>query len=136
MADFPKIEGMESKTRQALEITLSWPDAALSPNSREHWATVYKAKKKAKEDAYYMTLSYSFGDWLPPDEIAITYTFYPPTNHERDDDNFITRMKPARDGIAECLGMDDKHFHTQPVEWGDVCKPGKVVVRLEEMNND
>jgi hypothetical protein len=63
----------------------------------------------------------------------ITYTFHPPTKHKRDDDNFIAMMKHYRDGVADAYMIDDSKFHTQPAEWGDVVKGGKVVLRLEEM---
>jgi hypothetical protein len=84
-----------------------------------------------------MTLSYRFGpdwfEWDQMDSISVTYTFYPPNVRVRDDDNFVASMKGARDGIADALDVDDSIFVTQPVEWGEVEKRGRVVVTLEEM---
>ena len=117
-----------------IEIVLPWPDMVLNPNDNSHWRVKAKAKAGAKEYAYYMTLSHILGtEYRPPEKIAITYTFYPPCVRVRDDDNFIAALKGSRDGVAKALGVDDKRFHTQPVEWGEVVKGGKVVLRLEEM---
>ena len=134
MADFPKIEGMESKTRQALEITLPWPDKWLNPNMNHRYATA-RERKAQKDYAYYMTLSKRFGDW-DWSEVAITYTFHPPDKRKRDLSNFVASMKGAEDGIAMALGVDDSHFHPQAPEWGEVTPGGKVVARLEELSNE
>ena len=120
-----------------ITIELPWPDADLSPNARVHYMALYRAKEQAKHDAYYLTLSHRFGenwfDWPEAETISVTYTFYPPTNQENDDDNLIASMKAARDGIALALDVDDSCFRTQPVEWGDVIDGGLVKVTLEPM---
>jgi hypothetical protein len=115
-----------------IEFTLPWPDKWLNPNNK-HREAYYRTSQEAKEYAYYMTLSYSLGELEVPEKISITYKFYPPTRHKRDDDNFIAAMKPSRDGVALALGVDDSCFVTQAAEWGEVVKGGKVVLRLEEM---
>lgn len=106
----------------SLAITLPWPSSALSPNGGvARWDQI-KATKAAKNYAWAMTielmgpLGIVRGSWRGP--IAVTYTFHAKNDRGRDDDNFIRRMKPARDGIAMALGVDDKLFNLQPVVWG------------------
>lgn len=105
-----------------MTVTLSWPSADLSPNARVHWSARARASKRAKNEAWGLTkalmvpLGIKFGHTQGP--VQITYTFHPEMDRNRDDDNFALRMKPARDGIAMALGMDDAGFIMQPVQWG------------------
>lgn len=110
-------------------IILPWPDKALSPNARVNFWVRSKAAKKAREDAHKATID---AKCVVPDTetIRLHLTFYPPTNQKRDDDNFIARFKPFRDGIADALGVDDSRFRTS-AEFGDVIKGGRVVARVE-----
>jgi hypothetical protein len=62
--------------------------------------------------------------------VTVQYTFHPEINRGRDDDNFVARMKSARDGVALALGIDDKHFVTLPVVFGEKRKPACVVMTL------
>ncbi len=117
-----------------ITIELPWPDKRLNPNENAHWKAQITPKKEAKEYAYYMTLSHILNcNFKAPEQMAITYTFYPPCVRTRDDDNFIAAMKASRDGVAKALKVDDSCFVTQPVEWGDVVRDGKVTLRLEEL---
>jgi hypothetical protein len=72
-------------------------------------------------------LGIAYGSWRGP--VSVQYTFNPRVDRGRDDDNAVARMKAARDGIALALGIDDKHFTTQPVIWGDK-RDGTVIVTL------
>lgn len=105
-----------------MTITLSWPSADLSPNARVHWSARNRASKAAKNEAWGLTkalmhpLGIKMGHTQGP--VRITYTFHPKITRGRDDDNFAARMKPARDGIAMALGLDDVTFIMQPVQWG------------------
>ena len=40
---------------------LPWPDKRLSPNARGHWSTLARAKKVAKQAAYYAALEAGIG---------------------------------------------------------------------------
>lgn len=118
-----------------IEITLPWPDKRLSPNARVHWAVKAKLVKEARHIGKINALTTPSA---PPNlmlfkDQKITYIFHPPTKHKRDDDNFKAMMKSFRDGVADAYNIDDNRFHTQPAEWGEVVKGGKVVLRLEEM---
>ena len=116
-----------------IEIELSWPGKWLNPNKFHRYAT-NRERQEQREEAFYMARSYSFDEWDIPEEIAVTYTFYPPTAHKRDDDNLIEMMKGARDGIADAFRIDDNRMHTQPIEWGDVFYiPKNVPQRTRKM---
>lgn len=106
-----------------LTITLPWPSADLSPNGGvARWPAIL-ATKKAREYAWGLALSLmkpsgiQRGTWRGP--VRVQYTFHAKHDRDRDDDNFIRRMKPARDGIAKALGMDDASFALEPVIWGN-----------------
>ena len=121
-----------------ITVTLPWPPAECSPNWRGHWRPRHKASAKAKRDAYYVTIDECqrmclrrISDWLDEnDRFTMQYSFNPPTAHKRDDDNFIARMKPARDGICDALGVDDSVVALLPVEWGEVTPGGEVVITI------
>jgi hypothetical protein len=114
-------------------VTISWPDAALSPNARAHPLQRARVARKAKHEAWGLTvalmgaLGVRRGTWGGP--IRVTYTFHARQERGRDDDNFVARMKSARDGIAAALGVNDKSFALQPVQWGGR-KDGTVDVHL------
>jgi crossover junction endodeoxyribonuclease RusA len=116
-----------------LTVTLPWPSADLSPNSRNKWAMI-RATKAAKHYACYMTKSLMgplrivSGSWVGP--IAVHTCYHPPANYRFDDDGLNSRMKAAWDGIAMALGIDDNLFrHTY--QRGDKQPPhGCVIVTL------
>lgn len=96
------------------EITLPWPDRALSPNARGHWSKRHKAAKKAREWARWKVLAAA--PWsIPADgRLHLWICFFPPDRRRRDDDNLIAMVKPYRDGLADALGIDDSRFICHP----------------------
>lgn len=117
-----------------LTLLLPWPSADLSPNGRVHHFTRHRAAKSAKNYAFNMALSLMGplgirkGTWRGP--ITVQYTFHPSIDRARDDDNFVARMKAARDGVAMALGVDDVAFTTLPAVFGEKRKPSCVVMTL------
>lgn len=117
-----------------MTLTMPWPSADLSPNARVHHFTRHKATKSAKNYAFNMALSLMGplgirkGTWRGP--VSVQYTFHPSIVRRRDDDNLIAMMKPARDGAAMALGVDDNGFTTLPVIIGDMKRPACVVMTL------
>lgn len=118
----------------SLTISMPWPSADLSPNARVHHMARARAVKKARDYAWGMTkaampaLGIKVGSWVGP--ITVQYTFHPEIDRDRDDDNFAARMKPARDGIARALGVDDSGFTQLPVIFGTKAKPACVVITV------
>ena len=88
------------------KIILPYPNPALMPNRKHghHWAATQQAKAKARQEAYLLSgsLNYTGG--------GLKITFYTPDNRKRDLDNLLAAMKPALDGMAQAIGVDDALF--------------------------
>lgn len=93
-------------------ISLPWPPAATSPNSRGHWRKRHAAAKQYRSTAYFATLLSNVPRPLPfdGDRLPMRITFYPPDKRHRDDDNMIGSFKSARDGIADAIAVNDRCF--------------------------
>jgi crossover junction endodeoxyribonuclease RusA len=96
-------------------VTLPYPDKVLSPNARAHWATIARAKKKAREAASWAIISAAGSKanlalYAEQDRIPMVLAFYPVDNRRRDIDNALASAKAALDGIADALGADDSRF--------------------------
>ena len=89
-------------------IRFPWPSATLSPNARVHHMQLAKAKSRARDAAYYLGIEAGCRA-LRWSHARLHWTFHPP-RRGYDDDNLETRMKSARDGVADCLGTDDRHW--------------------------
>ena len=120
---------------KSISITLPWPSADLSPNARVHWATLARAKKKAKNEAWGLTkaimgpLGIRAAEMTGPLDVQIT--FHPEIDRDRDRDNFQARLKGQLDGIALALGVNDTNFH--PVTtFGAKRKPHCVVITVTQ----
>jgi crossover junction endodeoxyribonuclease RusA len=112
-------------------IELGWPAKALNPNNSVHYMKLARFKQASMATAYWTTKEVIGPSKYPHsgERIPFVITAYPPDKRSRDDDNLIASMKSARDGIAKALGVDDKYFD-QRLQWGEPCKPGKVVVAI------
>jgi len=129
------------KPKRLTELILPWPDKALSPNARVHWAKRAQAVKAARHEAFMLARHAGWTkDYLSaikPDSIdylTLRYDlhsdFYPPNRYRRDDDNLIAAFKPYRDGIAQALNVDDFRFRTIATVHQNVMKGGQVKVRM------
>ena len=110
-----------------LHIVLPWPNKALAPNVRCHWAIKYRASKAAHRTAHFETFHKMEGCRAAPvGKIDVRLSFYPPDKRRRDEDNMIASMKHYLDGIAHGLRVDDRNFHLlepfigEPVDGGCV----------------
>lgn len=98
-----------------MTIVLPVPDRKLSPNGRSHWAGKSRLTKNARKLAKLLTLDalgrHYHAQGLPvPAFVGYTLAHYFPTAAYRDDDNADAACKAYRDGIADALGIDDRHF--------------------------
>lgn len=116
-------------------IILPWPPRALSPNGRPaHWAVRNKAKKAQRNAADALAREAGLHRVKVPEvaTVNVTLTACPkPRGPYPDDDNLIASLKAARDAIAAVMGVDDARFRIQPVQRGDRCRDGAVLVELE-----
>ena len=125
-----------------IEITLPWPAKELSPNSRCHWREKAEATLDAKEQGCYAVLEIQTvwpidADIQPspfPDKFEACYKFHPPDRRKRDIDNCLAMMKAYQDGVCAAIGIDDSRIRRTVLEWGEVVKGGRVVLRLEELD--
>lgn len=124
---------------QKWEVTLPWPDRALSPNSRGHWSKRAGAARRYRYTCRHYTLqAIQAGGWdvsllrqqiREGGQIHLFIDFYPPDRRARDDDNIIAAFKSGRDGLADALKIDDCHFRMHPfVERDQPVKGGQVRV--------
>ena len=118
-----------------IELTLPWPDKRLSPNARVHWAKKHQASAIAHEDARLITYAAVMDQygWSISKDLEAKYVFNSPDRRKRDIDNCLAMMKSYQDGVCSAIGIDDSRIKRTVLEWGDVVKGGKVVLRLEEM---
>lgn len=91
----------------ALILTLPWPPADLSPNSRGHWSKLARAKK-AYRAACAWTAKEQGAKRIEAERLHLTITFVPPNRRAHDLDNCLTRLKSGLDGLADVLGVDDR----------------------------
>ena len=113
-----------------LRIEMPWPPRGLSPNARLHWArkrtltAPYRAVGRSRAAQAMAKLRPIDTDHLP-----VVITFHPPDRRHRDDDNMIGAFKAGRDGIADGLGVNDRHFRPTYVI-GSPLRGGLVVVEV------
>ncbi|WP_199740032.1 endonuclease [Acidovorax sp. FJL06] len=92
-----------------LHLTLPWPPTALSPNTRQHWSALSRAKK-AYRHACVITARQQGAARSDAKKLHVSLVFVPPTRRAYDLDNLLARMKSGLDGLADVLGVDDKHW--------------------------
>lgn len=112
-------------------FSLPWPDKALSPNSRVHWAARAKAVKAARRLSF-MVLRSLYPTLRVPDgaSVHLEYVFVPPNLRRYDDDGLAARMKASRDGIADFLQVDDYRFRQHHRLSKAPTPGGEVIVKL------
>lgn len=114
-------------------IILPFPDKALWPNGRAHWATKHRAFQKHKQWAYNATLAR-----LPRcfkwngEPIVLKYTITPKAKTTRaiDADNAVSAMKAYQDGIALAMKIDDSAFAVPQIAFNKPLGPGGVEIVL------
>ena len=90
-------------------LILPWPPKELSPNFRAHWGALAKAKKEFRARCAKSAREQGARS-IKADKLHLSLTFYAPTRRAYDLDNALARMKSGLDGLADVLGVDDKHW--------------------------
>lgn len=116
---------------EMLALELPWPDRALSPNARGHWAKKARAVRIAREAAWALTLEALKGRVpnLGDEPVGLNWKFHPKTANRVDDDNCLASCKAYRDGIADALGVNDANF-ISTYSIGEPVKGGAVLVTV------
>lgn len=112
-----------------MKVILPWPPKELSPNARVHWSKRSKAAKAYRHACRMLFMQ--AGITAPEGKVTLSLEFVPPTRHAMDDDNLIARFKAGRDGIADAIGIDDKHFITQFWLRSEPVKDGAVIAEIK-----
>lgn len=113
-----------------IEVVLPWPPTSLSPNARLHWAKLANAKKAYREACAWQAKSQGVKP-IEADNLHLTLTFVPPTRRQYDLDNALARMKSGLDGLADVLGVDDKHWRLTIQKGAGI--GGMVMVRITDV---
>lgn len=92
-----------------MEVTLPWPPSALSPNTRQHWSKLAKAKKEYRKACGWAVISAGIRR-IEAEKLHVTLEFYAPTRRAFDLDNLLARMKSGLDGLADVIGVDDSKW--------------------------
>jgi crossover junction endodeoxyribonuclease RusA len=115
--------------RGEVRVVLPWPNKLLSPNARAHHFARSRAAKKAREQAWALTLEALHGNRPSWAGVTLAWRFCPPSHRRYDEDNLIAQHKAAQDGIADALGIDDSKFNTTRT-MGSPVKGGSVEVTI------
>ena len=98
-----------------IRITLPLPDSILSPNSRGHWGTKYRAVRAHRERARWEIALANGGDLFLA-ECRIDITAFHKIARRRDRDNLISACKSYFDGLADAgLVKNDSGITLGPV---------------------
>jgi Holliday junction resolvase RusA-like endonuclease len=109
-------------------IILPFPPASLSGHAKGSWRAKAAETKKHREWARLATLEAK--PTVPESgDIRIHVRFVPP-DRRGDRTNFANRLKPALDGIAQALGVNDARF-LPAYTFADPEKPGRVEVTIQ-----
>ena len=123
-----------------MKIELPWPDPKLNPNQSKgrHWSSGVSLRKKARNDAHWMTKGAMLQKLMEGDPFAevitgplvLTITFNQPDKRARDRDNLLAALKPSLDGVADALGVNDSQFDPITIRRAYGPKPGSVTVEV------
>lgn len=113
-------------------VTLPFPNAKLNPNRSKgvHWAVTSALRKKARADAHLLTLAALGGKKWAGIAASLTITFIQPDRRHRDRDNLLSASKPALDGVADALGINDAQFDPVTIRREYGAKPGSVRIEI------
>lgn len=120
-----------------MKIVFPWPSPKVFPNFKRahHWRTYRHVEKAERQAGWAHTCEYltasdrrSIRDTLEG-KLRLSVTFYPPDRRSRDDDGCIGAFKHLRDGMADALDIDDRHFRCA-YDFADPDKPGRIEVKV------
>jgi hypothetical protein len=122
-----------TRAHESIELVLPWPSRDLHPNSRGHWSKRSTAAKRARYAAWALTRQAYTAEALaslPDGPLHVWIDGYPTDRRRRDADGLLSSLKPALDGIADALGVDDRRFVPHPWVKDEVRKGGEVRIRI------
>lgn len=112
-----------------MAVDLPWPDRRLHPNARPHYLAKASAAKKARADAALCAKAAGMSH-INASALVVTVIFSPPDSRGRDLDGMLSNIKPHLDGIADVIGIDDRHWRLA-LERAEPVKNGNVRIEIE-----
>lgn len=112
-----------------MHVDLPWPDRRLHPNARVHRMAKAVVVKKARADAAWCAKAAGLCR-IDAAALKVTAIFSPPDNRGRDLDGLLSNIKPHLDGIADVIGVDDRHWRLA-LERADPVTGGNVRIHIE-----
>lgn len=112
----------------SFDITLPWPPASLSGHAKGNWRAKAVITAKHRHWAHRATLAAGVAGIPATGDIPLVITFYPP-DRRGDRTNYPNRIKPAIDGIAEALNVNDKRF-LPTYHFAEPVRVARVVVSI------
>lgn len=119
-------------------VELPFPNSKLNPNRSKgvHWAATSTLRKAARTNAYALARVAALGTpWFGverrmADTVPLVITFIQPDRRHRDRDNLLAACKPALDGVADALEINDAQFDPVTIRREYGVKPGGVRIEI------
>lgn len=106
-------------------IVLPFPPSTLSGHNNGHWRSKVRIVATHRSWAFHATRGER--PTVPAEgDILIHFRFVPP-NRRGDRTNYVNRLKPYIDGIAEALNVNDRRF-LPSYEFADPAMPSRVEI--------
>jgi crossover junction endodeoxyribonuclease RusA len=105
----------------------------LSPNARTHWAQRSRLVREARTAAYYAARKERVELGQPAGPLVLHVLIaWEARRRVQDDDNAWAGLKAFRDGLADALGVDDRHMTCGSItQTKDPDKRGYIKIALE-----
>ena len=115
-------------------IILPWPNKALWPNGRAHYMVKAREAKKLRAAAGWAAKAAKIR--LGNSPIPVHIVVHPKAKGPAPDkDNCAAAAKSALDGIADALGINDRHFAAPTVEISDK-RTGQFIITIGSRDDD
>lgn len=113
------------------QIFLPWPSSKLSPNSRQHWASLARAKREYRHDCFWAARKHG-AEHSSAESLTVKITIHPPDARRRDTDNILASLKSGLDGVADAIGIDDSRWTLVICPVGEKRKGGAIILEVTE----
>lgn len=114
-------------------LTLPFPPRTLSPNTRQCFHALRRAKLKYREACRISVLMLPAASrQVPEGRLVVEMQFCPPDRRSRDLDNLVASAKSGLDGVADALQLNDERFRPVPLPMGGVVRGGAVYLKITQ----
>lgn len=111
-------------------LRLPYPDKLLWPNGRTRSPQAKARKIKSHKQMAWGSALAARAGFTPGKSVGLHIIVHAKrTGPLPDKDNVVAACKSYQDGIAQALGIDDKHFATPTVEFAST-RTGEFVIRV------